>query len=143
MGFKKVFSNRVVQTMGAAIIISLLLIVYIFRSGVIVVEGMTELNQPKPGIPTGGTSVGGPGTELSSEDIPPGSADLYVLKSSIPAPTSCPAPPACPRAQAAPPCPACERCPEPSFECKKVPNYQAGMGNVPSPVLTDFSSIVR
>ena len=22
-----------------------------------------------------------------------------------------------------PPCPPCARCPEPSFECKKVPNY--------------------
>jgi len=41
-----------------------------------------------------------------------------------------------------PPCPACARCPEPSFECKKVPNYaisQNGSMSVPRPVLADFS----
>jgi hypothetical protein len=41
-----------------------------------------------------------------------------------------------------PPCPACARCPEPSFECKKVPNYaisQNGSMAVPRPVLADFS----
>jgi hypothetical protein len=41
-----------------------------------------------------------------------------------------------------PPCPACARCPEPSFECKKVPNYaisQNGTMSVPRPVLADFS----
>ena len=41
-----------------------------------------------------------------------------------------------------PPCPACARCPEPSFECKKVPNYaisQNGAMSVPRPVLADFS----
>ena len=41
-----------------------------------------------------------------------------------------------------PPCPACERCPEPSFDCKKVPNYRStSVGNyLPMPVLNDFSS---
>ena len=40
-----------------------------------------------------------------------------------------------------PPCPACERCPEPSFECKKVPNYRSNsVGQyLPLPVLNDFS----
>jgi len=41
-----------------------------------------------------------------------------------------------------PPCPACARCPEPSFECKKVPNYSIGANgsmSVPRPVLADFS----
>lgn len=41
-----------------------------------------------------------------------------------------------------PPCPACARCPEPSFECKKVPNYaigQNGAMSIPRPVLADFS----
>ena len=40
------------------------------------------------------------------------------------------------------PCPACERCPEPSFECKKVPNYRSNaIGQyLPIPVLNDFSS---
>ena len=41
-----------------------------------------------------------------------------------------------------PPCPACARCPEPSFECKKVPNYNSpGADNyLPMPVLNDFSN---
>ena len=41
-----------------------------------------------------------------------------------------------------PPCPACARCPEPSFDCKKVPNYSIGQNgsmSVPRPVLADFS----
>jgi hypothetical protein len=40
------------------------------------------------------------------------------------------------------PCPACERCPEPSFDCKKVPNYRStSVGQyLPIPVLNDFSS---
>jgi hypothetical protein len=41
-----------------------------------------------------------------------------------------------------PPCPACARCPEPSFECKKVPNYSVssnGSMSVPRPVLADFA----
>jgi len=40
-----------------------------------------------------------------------------------------------------PPCPACERCPEPSFDCKKVPNYRSSsIGQyLPLPILTDFS----
>lgn len=44
--------------------------------------------------------------------------------------------------ESCPPCPACERCPEPSFECKKVPNYRStAVGQyLPLPVLNDFSS---
>ena len=47
----------------------------------------------------------------------------------------------CPQA---PPCPPCGRCPEPSFDCKKVPNYsstKSGSGSdyLPTPVLSDFS----
>ena len=41
-----------------------------------------------------------------------------------------------------PPCPACARCPEPSFDCKKVPNYSVnsnGSMSVPRPVLADFT----
>ena len=39
------------------------------------------------------------------------------------------------------PCPACERCPEPSFDCKKVPNYRStSVGDyLPIPILNDFS----
>ena len=42
-----------------------------------------------------------------------------------------------------PPCPPCGRCPEPSFDCKKVPNYSKADGtssdSLPTPVLNDFS----
>jgi hypothetical protein len=44
--------------------------------------------------------------------------------------------PTCPTPQ---PCPPCGRCPEPSFECKKVPNYSSTSNVLPVPVLTDFS----
>ncbi len=38
------------------------------------------------------------------------------------------------------PCPPCGRCPEPSFECKKVPNYASTNSEfLPVPVLGDFS----
>ena len=61
--------------------------------------------------------------------IPPGQENLYILKSEI-VPPICPACPApncgsCANANKCPPCPACARCPEPSFECKKVPNYNS------------------
>jgi len=43
----------------------------------------------------------------------------------------------CPPAQ---PCPPCGRCPEPSFDCKKVPNYSSTNSEyLPVPVLNDFS----
>ena len=76
--------------------------------------------------------------------ITPGFEDLYVLKSEV-------VPPVCPSttivkdseaiaAEKCPPCPPCGRCPEPSFECKKVPNYSAGANDaLPRPVLNDFS----
>jgi hypothetical protein len=45
--------------------------------------------------------------------------------------------PTCPTPQ---PCPPCGRCPEPSFDCKKVPNYASTNSEyLPMPVLTDFS----
>jgi hypothetical protein len=76
--------------------------------------------------------------------IPPGKEDLYILKSEIVPPVcpACPVSTACPRQEPCPPCPACARCPEPSFECKKVPNYSASANNeyLPIPVLNDFSS---
>jgi hypothetical protein len=61
--------------------------------------------------------------------IPPGQENLYILKSEI-VPPVCPACPtvncgSCANANKCPPCPACARCPEPSFECKKVPNYNS------------------
>jgi len=44
----------------------------------------------------------------------------------------------CPKPE---PCPPCGRCPEPSFDCKKVPNYGSTNSEyLPMPVLSDFSS---
>jgi len=60
--------------------------------------------------------------------IPPGQENLYILKSEVVPPVcpACPSSSACPsnKKEKCPPCPACARCPEPSFECKKVPNYK-------------------
>jgi hypothetical protein len=103
--------------------------------------------------------------------IPRGQEDLYILKSEIVPPVcpACPVASACPttgKKEKCPPCPACARCPEPSFECKKVPNYKSssagnngsstGYGSydatgsfnsstegatyLPVPVLSDFST---
>jgi hypothetical protein len=80
---------------------------------------------------------------LAANQIPSGQEDLYILKSEIVPPVcpACPSSSACPRQEKCPPCPACARCPEPSFECKKVPNYNAIDNQyLPSPVLNDFSS---
>jgi hypothetical protein len=73
--------------------------------------------------------------------IPYGQEDMYILKSEI-VPPICPA---CPSincnnssnsdAKRCQPCPPCSRCPEPSFECKKVPNYNSKglMNQLPIP----------
>jgi len=75
--------------------------------------------------------------------IPSGSEDMYILKSEV-------VPPVCPICPAAncnsnnkkcPPCPACARCPEPSFECKKVPNYDSMNDSIlPQQVLPGYST---
>ena len=85
---------------------------------------------------------------IAKSMIPEGEEDLYVLKSQI-------VPPVCPRcpdpviiapdkyaSKKCPPCPACARCPEASFDCKKVPNYNAfnpGYSPIPVPMVDDFS----
>lgn len=47
----------------------------------------------------------------------------------------------CEKKKEFPPCPPCARCPEPSFECKKVPKYNAmDDSQKPMPVLNNFSS---
>jgi hypothetical protein len=79
---------------------------------------------------------------IPRSQIPPGQEDLYILKSQVVPPVcpACPAPASYPREEKCPPCPACARCPEPSFECKKVPNYDAINNDfLPTPVLNDFS----
>ena len=84
-------------------------------------------------------------TGIPQKDIPNGEEDLYILKSQV-VPPVCPACPTvteCPREKPCAPCPPCARCPEPSFECKKVPNYavmKQKNSTVPRPVLSDFSS---
>jgi len=88
---------------------------------------------------------------IPASQIPPGQEDLYILKSQV-VPPVCPNV-ICPSAQnvaevvekvkeaKCPPCPPCSRCPEPSFECKKVPNYNSiGNNQLPVPVLNDFST---
>ena len=80
---------------------------------------------------------------ISRSQIPAGDEDLYILKSQIVPPVcpACPQQTACPRQEPCQPCPPCARCPEPSFECKKVPNYSAANDQyLPRPVLNDFSS---
>jgi len=79
---------------------------------------------------------------ITKNQIPPGQEDLYVLKSSIIAPV-CPKTkegPCC-KEKPPPPCPPCARCPEPSFDCKKVPNYSSPNVSqyAPRPVLANFS----
>lgn len=80
---------------------------------------------------------------IPGNQIPPGDENLYILKSQVVPPVcpACPSNASCPRTEAPPPCPPCARCPEPSFECKKVPNYQSiNESYLPRPVLNDFSS---
>jgi hypothetical protein len=88
---------------------------------------------------------------IPRSQIPPGEEDMYILKSQV-VPPVCPVCPSIAAAAAVakenndiskcPPCPACARCPEPSFECKKIPNYRSAGQNeyLPVPVLSDFSS---
>ena len=101
--------------------------------------------------PNGNTVIGDSGYDYSKSlppgipgnMIPPGQEDLYILKSEVVPPVCpvCPTSSACPREEKCPPCPACARCPEPSFECKKVPNYNAINNTyLPVPVLNDFST---
>ena len=86
--------------------------------------------------PQGNTAV------ITGSDIPPGDEDLYILKSEVIPPVcpACPTVSSCPSQEPPPPCPPCARCPEPSFECKKVPNYSTNNDQyLPRPVLADFS----
>ncbi len=84
---------------------------------------------------------------IPRSQIPSGQEDLYILKSQV-VPPVCPV---CPSISSSsndpdkeakcPPCAPCARCPEPSFECKKVPNYSAIDNQyLPQPVLSDFST---
>jgi hypothetical protein len=67
---------------------------------------------------------------------------LYMLKSKM-------VPPVCPKcpnlvqtkSKNCRPCPPCARCPEPSFQCKKVPNYNVSNLNIlPLPMDERFNN---
>ena len=79
--------------------------------------------------------------KIPRSQILPGQKNLYILKSQV-------VPPVCPACNPAviykdkecQACPPCGRCPEPSFECKKVPNYNAINNEyLPTPILNSFS----
>ena len=89
-------------------------------------------------------------SSLDNEEPLEMEGDKYMLKSHV-------VPPVCPKCpdfvlnakelrkkmkESCPPCPPCARCPEPSFDCKKVPNYtSSNVDNyLPKPMLTDFSN---
>ena len=96
------------------------------------VAGTTNNNDYYNSLPPG----------IPASQIPNGEEDLYILKSQV-VPPVCPV---CPvntvdRETPCPACPPCGRCPEPSFECKKVPNYNAiNSSYLPQPILNDFST---
>lgn len=78
---------------------------------------------------------------IPRSQILPGQEDLYILKSQV-VPPVCPAcnPVVIYKDKECQACPACARCPEPSFECKKVPNYNAVNNEyLPTPILNSFS----
>jgi hypothetical protein len=70
--------------------------------------------------------------------------DIYILKSQIIPPVCpiCPRGPKCKNKirKKCQPCPPCAKCPEPSFDCKKVPNYASERNAyLPRAILTDYS----
>jgi hypothetical protein len=104
----------------------------------------TNVNNAPTSLPTADYSSVYP-PAIPKHLIPSGDEDLYILKSQI-VPPVCPM---CPQPiigtngteEKCPPCPACARCPEPSFECKKVPNYNVINNEyLPVPVLNSFAS---
>jgi hypothetical protein len=81
---------------------------------------------------------------IPASKIPPGQEDLYILKSEIVPPVcpACPSPLPCikNKTDSCAPCPPCGRCPEPSFECKKVPNYSSNTNDIPDAIITPYST---
>jgi len=81
---------------------------------------------------------------IPASKIPPGHEDLYILKSEIVPPVcpACPSPVPCiqNKTDSCAPCPPCSRCPEPSFECKKVPNYSSTNYDIPDAILSPYST---
>ena len=90
-----------------------------------------------PAGPVGtGTGAAGTGSSAAGSSAAGSSAaGSSAAGASSPSPSTCASAPA-----PVPPCPACERCPEPSFDCKRVPNYNSSENKyLPRPVLADFS----
>jgi hypothetical protein len=80
---------------------------------------------------------------IKRHEIAEGEEDMYILKSEIVPPVcpKCPDSAACPRPTPCPACPPCARCPEPSFTCKKVPNYDSrNKSELPLPMLNTFAA---
>ena len=128
-------------------IILLLSLVFCGCLGSFMREGMSSRQPTTTGTDNSATSTSSASSALPAgvpaSQIPPGQEDLYILKSEVVPPVcpACPTSAACPREEKCPPCPACARCPEPSFECKKVPNYNAINNQyLPVPVVNDFST---
>ena len=95
--------------------------------------------QPQTNPPYNYSSSLPPGIPRSQ--ILPGQEDLYILKSQV-VPPVCPAcnPVVIYKDKECQACPPCGRCPEPSFECKKVPNYNAINNEyLPTPILNSFA----
>lgn len=105
--------------------------------------------------PSSKASCDGGSTDDSSSDDGSGNGSgngfnpdpsKYILKSEIVPPVcpKCPDSRTCPRQKPCPACPPCARCPEPSFTCKKVPNYSVstvGTNNIlPMPQLNSFAA---
>jgi hypothetical protein len=89
------------------------------------------------GSDTRGSDTKGSGSDTRGSNKGFGtSPDLDAYNTVNPSPTQNSCKPA-----VVPPCPPCERCPEPSFDCKRVPNYNSAALNqyLPQPVLADFS----
>jgi len=128
------------------------------------VHNPNAVQNPNTTSPWGNAGAGNVASSngITQSNIPPGSQDMYLLKTQATPPsnppgassgagagagagagsTSNPSPSqSCCKPAPVPPCPPCERCPEPAFDCKKVPNYNSASVNqyLPQPVLADFS----
>lgn len=102
-------------------------------------------NESNGGNGGDGSNGSDDGNGGNSRDFNP-DPSKYILKSEIVPPVcpKCPESRSCPRQKPCPACPPCARCPEPSFTCKKVPNYSVstvGTNNIlPMPQLNSFAA---
>ena len=139
------------------------------QSGSQVRQNGSQVRQNGSQVRQNGSQVRQNSVGVTKADIPPGSEDMYMLKTQVVPPTNPPGakgrsgqkgsagqtegtdansgPSPCKNQSnncnpaPVPPCPPCERCPEPAFDCKRVPKYNSPAINpyLPQPVLADFS----